>query len=72
MPTVPKKPGPTSLYIELVSVSGLAAKPCTETPLPQLLPASSGTSAPAAPLTPGIAASSSSTRSNSAFDRSGV
>ncbi len=58
--------------MESLSVSGPAGKPCTVTPLPQLLPASSGTIAPAAPLTPGTAASSSSTRSNSAFDRSGV
>jgi hypothetical protein len=66
MPRVRKKPGPISLKLECVSVSGPDSNPCTRTPEPQLLPDIRGTIDAVTLVTPGSAASSSSMRSKSA------
>ncbi len=68
-PNVRKKSVPTSLNRAPLSMSGPLSKPSTDTLLPQLLPASSGTIAAVTPVTPGSAASSSSTRANSCCER---
>ena len=72
MPSVRRKSGATALKLETMSVSGPASKPSTETPWPQLSPARTGTTDPVTLDTPGIAASSSSSRSNNWRDRSDV
>jgi hypothetical protein len=60
-----KKPGPTMFNEAFVFVSGPASNPSTTRLLFQLSPASTGTTAATTLVTPGIAAISSSTRSNS-------
>ena len=62
MPSVEKYAGPTSLYREFMSVSGVGVMPSIETSLPQLLPPMKATSESLTPITPGSAASSSSSR----------
>ena len=68
-PRVRKKLGPIWLKLEWVSVSGPAWNPWTLTPLPQLLPPSSGTIDAATPVTPGTDASSCSSRLKNAWER---
>ena len=58
-----------TLNRELMSVSGPAWNPSTATPLPQLLPDSSGTDPAGDAVTPGSARSASSTRSKSCLVR---
>ena len=70
MPTVVKYPAPTMLNRELSSTSGPLGKPSTPTSVPQLLPPMSGTMAADTPTTPGVCASSSSSRWNSCRERS--
>ncbi len=67
MPMVPKNAAPTWLKRALASVSGVFAKPSTDTSFPQLLPARTGTIAAVTPVTPGRARSSSSSWLNSAM-----
>ena len=70
MPSVLKKPGPTLLKFECVSVSGPESNPCTRTLVPQLLPPSSGTIDAATLVTCGTDASSCSRRLKNVAARS--
>ena len=65
-----KKSGPTSVKLELQSVSGPHSKPSTRTLFPQLFPASNGTIDEVTPVTPGSAPSSSVMRLSRTLERS--
>src|SRR6476660_219245 len=71
IPIARKYPALISLYRDPSSVSASFLNPSTETSLPQLSPASAGTSDTATEVTPGVAFSRSSRRSNSTRDREG-